>query len=653
MSFIGELKRRNVFRVAAAYLLAAWVLLQAIDFVLDAISAPNWILQVFIMAAVAGFVVVLVFSWVFEMTPEGIKREKDIDRTESITPQTGRKLDRVIIAFLAVAVVMLLADRFYWTESATDSRAERAPTSSESATDSRAVGGRSAAESTATDSPAERAPKYGESANPTANEKSIAVLPFADLSQAHDQEWFADGLAEEILNTLAKTPDLLVVSRTSSFRYKKSELDLPQIAAELGVAHVLEGSVRSSGNRIRVTAQLIRASDGFHLWSENYDRDVADMIAIQEDLALNIAQALETTMDPTALAKMTSSGTRSVPAYQEYLKGLSLQANAAFKTNPRQSYLEAYEHFEQARTIDPNFSAAHLMAGDFWLTQLSPSRTDSDLTDLEPLQMSAKFSERINLAIETAASEVDRTGYMAKRALFDLRLHEAIRLYHEYLKNRPNDEQAWFSLAQAAALSSEREVSEEVLEHNRVLGQQDAAAANNYVNNAYALDKASIGADYGIEALTRWPTHQDIAYQTHRSLLWAGRVEEAAQMAKRYRQLNPEGNPLVDARQACAEGRRSDAEAILADLDPADTYARSTRWHILKLLGREEEAADVLSPYVESGVPYQMADWLGYHKFDPTPFPALMAVLEREGVKRPPAVEIPFKCPPGEKPAVE
>jgi len=638
MSFIGELKRRNVFRVAAAYLLAAWVLLQAIDFVLDAISAPNWILQVFIMAAVAGFVIVLVFSWVFEMTPEGIKREKEIDRTQSITPQTGRKLDRVIIVFLAVAVVMLLADRFWDKADQSES----------------AVGGRSAAESTAepvagrsaADSRAERAPTYGESANPTPKEKSIAVLPFTDLSQAGDQEWFADGLAEEILNSLAKTPDLLVASRTSSFRYKKSELDLPQIAAELGVAHVLEGSVRSSGERIRVTAQLIRASDGFHLWSENYDRDKADMIAIQEDLAMNIAQALETTMDPAALAKMTSSGTRSVEAYQEYLRGLSLLAKASADNESAASTLEAYEHLEKARAIDPKFASAQAMAADFWLVQLAPSRTDSDLTDLEPLQMAAEFTSRMDLAIETGASEVDRTGYKAKMAMFELRLRESIRLFHEYLKSRPNDEQAWFDLSQAATLSSDHELLEEVLEHFRELGQQDATAANNYVNWAYLAGKASIGADYGIEALTRWPTHLNLVYQTHRSLLWAGRVEEAAQMAERYRQLNPEGNPLVDARQACAEGRRGDAEAILAGLDPAANYSRSARWHILKLLGREAESAEVLRPYADSGVPYQMADWLGYPKFDPTPFPAIMAVLKREGINRPPAVDIPFKCPP-------
>jgi hypothetical protein len=261
--------------------------------------------------------------------------------------------------------------------------------------------------------------------------------------------------------------------------------------------------------------------------------------------------------------------------------------------------------------------------------------------------MAAEFSERMKLAIETATTEVDRTGYMARRALFDLRLRESVRLFREYLESRPNDDQAWFTLFLAASTASERGALEEVLEHYRVLGQQEASAATNYVNWAYFLDKASLGADYGIEALTRWPTHLNLVYQTHRTLLWAGRVEEAAQMAARYRQLDPESSPILEARQACAEGRRGDAEAILAGLVSEDSYRLSTRWHILKLLGLEQEAAAVLQPFADSGVPYQLADWLGYHKFDPTPFPAIMAVLEREGIDRPPAVDIPFKCPPG------
>jgi TolB-like protein len=188
-------------------------------------------------------------------------------------------------------------------------------------------------------------------------EKSLAVLPFADLSQAQDQEWFADGLAEEILNALARTPDLLISARTSTFAYKGSDKDIPTIAQELGVAHVLEGSVRRSGDRIRVTAQLIRANDGFHLWSQNYDRDSTDIIEIQEDLAIQIASALETTMDPGALADMLRVGTSSVAAYQAYIHGAGLRSRSLLE-NRNDLMRTSYEFFEEARKQDPTFSAA-------------------------------------------------------------------------------------------------------------------------------------------------------------------------------------------------------------------------------------------------------------------------------------------------------
>jgi TolB-like protein len=166
-------------------------------------------------------------------------------------------------------------------------------------------------------------------------DKSVAVLPFADLSQNQDQEWFADGLAEEILNALARTPDLLISARTSTFAYKGTDKDIPTIAKELGVAHVLEGSVRRAGERIRVTAQLIRAVDGFHLWSQNYDRDATDIIEIQEDLAIQIANALETTMDPESLTDMVRVGTSSVEAYQAYIHSVALLARSLLE-NERQ-----------------------------------------------------------------------------------------------------------------------------------------------------------------------------------------------------------------------------------------------------------------------------------------------------------------------------
>jgi TolB-like protein len=212
--------------VAVAYLLLGWAVLQGADFLLDLTGAPDWVIRALAVIGLVGLPFALFFAWAFELTPEGIKRESEIDRSQSITPQTGKKLNGLIIALLLFIIVLMAVERIFFASgpgSPPDSAQAEAP-------------------------------------------KTIAVLPFADLSQAQDQEWFADGLAEEILNALVRVPDLSVTARTSSFAYKGSNKPISEIAAELGVAHVLEGSVRSSADRIRVTAQLIRASDGFHLW---------------------------------------------------------------------------------------------------------------------------------------------------------------------------------------------------------------------------------------------------------------------------------------------------------------------------------------------------------------------------------------------------
>ena len=618
MRFIEELKRRNVFRVGVAYVISAWVLLQFADLVLGNIDAPGWVIKVFMLALAIGFPLAIFFAWAFEMTPDGIKREKDVDRTQSITAQTGRKLDRSIIVILLIAVVYFAWDKFSPT-----------PPDSKTATSSR-----------------------GQTETVEYAPKSIAVLPFADLSQAQDQEWFADGLTEEILNALAKTPDLLVSSRTSSFRYKDSTLDLPDIARELGVAHVLEGSVRSSGDRIRVTAQLIRASDGFHLWSENYDRDVADMIQIQEDLALNIAKALKTTMDPAALAAMINAGTRSVEAYEEYLRGLSVRQNAVTTGRSAKLVQESYQHFERARSIDPGFAVAHLGAAQFWRTQLTPASRSSGVTDLEPRQMLREYNDRIDLAIANAPTATDKKAYLAGKAWVELRLNESKRLYEEYLQERPNDEIARIDLNSVASLTSDSALQKKIVEYWRENASSDEGAAFRYMNNAYAVLDPSQAADFGLQALQRWPNHTGLIYQTHRTLMWAGRILEGKELADRYSRMDPESDDLVIARQACAEGRRADAEAIYASLDPDDPDDTSTRWHILKLLGEEQKAVEELRPYADAGVPYMLASYLHYKTFDPGPFPAVMAVLEREGIHRPPAVDIPFKCPPPEQKSI-
>jgi TolB-like protein len=615
LSLFNELKRRNVFRVCLAYLLFAWVFLQGADFVLDMIGAPAWVIQALTLLAAMGLPGLLIFSWVYEMTPEGLKRESEIDRDTSITAHTGRKLDRAIIVLLALGLIY-----FAW-----ESRfAERTPVQSQPS----AV--------PTTTSPA----------------KSVAVLPFADLSRNQDQGWFADGLAEEILNALAKTPDLLVSSRTSSFKYKGNDLDVSQIAAELGVAHVLEGSVRSGGDRIRVTAQLIRASDGFHVWSENYDRDLADMISIQEDLARNIARALETTMDPAALAEMSSAGTRSVAAYEEYLRGVDLDVQAWQTAEGFEERREAYRHFERAREIDPGFAKAHFRAADFWKTHLDPTRTDFGETGLTPVERQKEFDVRIERAIETAPNETEKKLYLATRATVDLRLNDAVELLLEYLDERPNDGLAQSELFTAAQMSSQHDLLEPMFEQLAERAMTDTYAASSFTSSAWRVLDPRLAVPDVLRIADRWPDAAGVMYQVHRSLLWAERYDEADRIAARFRSLTGEPNPIFDARLACVAGDRDQAEAILARLDVSRGNEISLIWHILMLLGRERAAADLLMPLDASGVPFQLASWLVYPQFDASHFPNLQRVLRREGIERAEPAEIPFKCPPPTEPSI-
>ena len=276
-------------RVGLAYVVGAWVILQIVDFGLDAISAPNWIMQMFILLAAVGFPVVLIVTWVFELTPEGIRRESEIDRTQSISAPTGRRLDRVIIAFLAVAVLLLFGERFFVGPDDTVT----------------VVTGDTDAIVTA------------------ASRNTIAVLPFVNMSSDVEQEYFSDGITEEILNRLAGIRELQVAARTSVFSFKGQNQDIRKIAEQLGVETVLEGSVRRAGDGIRITAQLIRASDGFHLWSEAYDRKLENIFAIQDDIASRIADALQLSMGISNQPKVMP---RSVnpEVYDLYLRARAL-----------------------------------------------------------------------------------------------------------------------------------------------------------------------------------------------------------------------------------------------------------------------------------------------------------------------------------------
>jgi TolB-like protein/Flp pilus assembly protein TadD len=339
VSLLQELKRRNVFRVGIAYLVGAWVLAQVAELLLSNFEAPAVVMKSILVVLIIGFPVAMFLAWVYELTPEGIKPEAKVDRRQSITSQTGRKLDRVIIAFLVVALGYFAYDKF--AAPVGGSRAERAPTGGESTNPD--VGALFAA-----DSRAKRAPTDGESAN----QKSIVVLPFVNMSSDPEQEYFSDGLAEELLNRLAKNPNLRVAARTSAFQFKGQNLDVADIGRQLKVDHVLEGSVRKSGNRLRITAQLIKAQDGFHVWSETYERELTDVFAIQDGISAAIANALELELGNDSgedVAKLTSN----IEAYNLYL-----QARFYLASRIERNMLQAADLFQQAAALDPGFSKA-------------------------------------------------------------------------------------------------------------------------------------------------------------------------------------------------------------------------------------------------------------------------------------------------------
>ena len=264
MSLFSELKRRNVIRVATAYVVAAWLIIQVVETILPAFGYGDFFLRIVVIVLAIAFVPTLVFSWVFEITPEGLKREVEVAREESITRFTGKKLDRIITVLLALALGYFAFDRFVLVPARVAEIVEETAqlARSEALVES-----------------------YGD--------KSIAVLPFVNMSGDPGQEYFSDGIAEELLNLLAKIPELRVISRSSAFRFKGKDLDIPTIAEQLNVAHILEGSVRKAGNQIRITAQLIDARSDTHLWSDTYDHTLDDIFAIQDRISAEVVAQLK------------------------------------------------------------------------------------------------------------------------------------------------------------------------------------------------------------------------------------------------------------------------------------------------------------------------------------------------------------------------
>ena len=597
----SELKRRNVVRVGIAYVVLSWVALQVGDVLFDMFGTPDWVGKTLAVLLVLGFPFACLFAWAFEMTPEGIKKTRDVDLSDSITHSTGRRLNTVIIVALVFALGYFIWERQGLVEP-----------------------GVATVESGAVD-------------------KSIAVLPFVNMSSDEEQEWFADGLTEEILNALARTPDLLVASRTSSFQFKGQNTDISEIAKTLGVAHVLEGSVRRGGERLRVTAQLIRASDGFHLWSETFDRKPEDVIAIQEDVAFEIANALETAMDPEALKQMVSAGTASVAAYEAYLEGLALEGLVGSSGNV-EDWPRAMEAFVRARNLDREFSLAWYHEAIYWESQLRITNVGSELSGLTPEAAYAYFAAAIDAAAETAVPAERALLYRSMKAEQELRFADAIGYAEEFVQAFPNSIEGMEQLIGSIAAIRDTERARSYVDQLLELSHDDPLLLNGLINNLLFVGLVDETAALARDVLERFSEHSFLVYQSHRALLWDGHVEEARRWAQVIRgsEFPVQNIYLVELRQACAEGDLERAQQFFDSVLTSGGYETSTVYIANQIMGRPVAAHEWLIER-ELGV-YELMSFMNYPYFDHTYFPEIVARLERQGIERPFVQGPPYAC---------
>src|SRR5437763_4167561 len=327
-NFFTELKRRNVIRFAGLYLVGAWLLTQVASTVLPMFGAPDWLPRSIVILLVIGFVPALIFSWVFELTPQGLKRDEDVPPEQSIAPQTGRRMNRMIIAVLVIALGYFVFVKFVLT-------------------------------------PRREAARPAAEAKSAANAKSVAVLAFANLSDDKGSEYFSDGISEELLTVLQKIPGLHVAARTSAFSFKGKNATAQEIGQKLGVAHLVEGSVRKAGDLVRIAARLTQANTGEERWSENYTRHLKDVFAVQTELAQTIVGQLRGQLtggavDPAARATIQAQvqaaekgGTKSVEAHESYLRGRFFMNRHSEKETA-----QARAAYERAVELDPQFALA-------------------------------------------------------------------------------------------------------------------------------------------------------------------------------------------------------------------------------------------------------------------------------------------------------
>ena len=425
MSFFNELKRRNVFKVAAAYLIVGWLIMQAGEVMGPALHLPGWVNSMLAFFLILGFPLALIFAWAFEMTPDGLKKEKDIDRGQPFALATGKKLNLTITALLVVAL-----GYFVW-----ESRFQM---------ESEPVSQEPVAQAVNPDNAEVALIPSTENDRPDSN--TIAVLPFTNMSSDPEQEYFSDGITEEILNLLVRIPELKVTSRTSVFTFKGQNVDIPTVAKKLGVAHILEGSVRKAGNRVRITAQLIEAANDVHIWSETYERKLDDIFTIQDEIAREVVKALQIQL----LGEAPLAAATNVEAYKQYLRGKYFAASAT-NSEGVESAVTAYR---EAIALDANFAPPWVGLADVFYTQGRYGVTD--ITDKQEAMEASRRAAMRALELDDELAE----GWLALAMIqfyYDWDWSRAEVTILTALKYGPQDARVLRSTAWASLILGETE----------------------------------------------------------------------------------------------------------------------------------------------------------------------------------------------------
>ena len=428
MSLIAELKRRNVIRMAGLYLVGAWLITQVAGTVLPMFGAPDWLPRSVVILLAIGFVPALIFSWVFELTPHGFKRDAEVPLEQSIAPQTARRLDRLIIAVLLIALTYFGFDRLVLAPRREAASVEVLMSKVKAAA--------------------------------TADAHSIAVLPFVNMSGDAKNDYFSDGITEEILDALAQIPGLKVAARTSAFAFKGKGEDLRKVGETLGVANVLEGSVQSAGEDVRITAQLIDAGSGFHVWSEKYDRKLTSVFAVEDEISRAIADKLRTQWKSEQ--PLVRLGTKDAQAHALYLQGIAAIAKRG------EALKQAMMLLGEATKRDPDYAAAWAQ-----LSQVYELLPWYELEGWQPALEKAEHAARRALALDAQSAE----GHAALANVLRNRFEfvEADREYRRSLELNPGNSEVHNQYGQQLDAVGQFEAA---VEHERIAASQDPLAPN-------------------------------------------------------------------------------------------------------------------------------------------------------------------------------